>query len=163
MSPERRQPRYESWVERQIREAAERGEFDDLPGAGKPLRGLDDPDPDWWVRRKMAAEGIDAADALPPALALRRERAGYPESLVEVTREESVREILRDYNARVLEERRRPTFGRASPILAPTVDVEQVAEQWRALRAARAVEDHLPPDPAEGSPAPRRRWWQRWR
>ena len=35
-----RKPRgvsFESWVERQVREARERGAFDDLPGAGKPL------------------------------------------------------------------------------------------------------------------------------
>ena len=31
----------ESPVEKQIREAMERGEFDDLPGAGKPLEGLE--------------------------------------------------------------------------------------------------------------------------
>jgi hypothetical protein len=29
---------YESWVERQIREATERGEFDNLPGAERPRR-----------------------------------------------------------------------------------------------------------------------------
>jgi DnaJ family protein C protein 28 len=28
---------WESWIEQQIREAQERGEFDDLPGKGKPL------------------------------------------------------------------------------------------------------------------------------
>ena len=31
---------YESWVERQIREATERGEFDNLPGQGEPIKGL---------------------------------------------------------------------------------------------------------------------------
>lgn len=152
---------HETWIERQIREATERGDFDDLPGAGKPLRGLDDPDPDWWVKRKMAAEGIDASDALPPALLLRRERASYPESLTDVADEASVREVLRDYNARVLEERRRPTFERMSPVLAPTVDVDELVEQWRTMRAQReatAVEQATsqPPEP----PA-RRRWWRR--
>jgi hypothetical protein len=33
--------RLESLVEKQIREAQEQGEFDNLPGAGKPLRGID--------------------------------------------------------------------------------------------------------------------------
>jgi len=42
---------YESWVDKQIREAQERGDFDDLPGAGKPLPHLGDPDDaDWWVK-----------------------------------------------------------------------------------------------------------------
>lgn len=31
---------FESWIDRQIREAQERGEFDDLPGAGEPIKGL---------------------------------------------------------------------------------------------------------------------------
>lgn len=31
--------RYESVVDRQIRQARERGEFDNLPGMGKPLPG----------------------------------------------------------------------------------------------------------------------------
>ena len=30
-----------TWVERQIREATARGEFDNLPGAGKPIEDLD--------------------------------------------------------------------------------------------------------------------------
>ena len=33
-------------------------------------------------------------------------------------REDAVREVLRDYNRRVLEERRRPTFGQMPPVLA---------------------------------------------
>jgi len=33
---------FESWIEQQIREAQEKGVFDHLPGAGKPLSDLDD-------------------------------------------------------------------------------------------------------------------------
>jgi hypothetical protein len=50
----RKPPRisWESWVDRQIREGIERGEFDDLPGAGRPLADLDGPhDELWWVRK----------------------------------------------------------------------------------------------------------------
>jgi hypothetical protein len=32
---------FETWADRQIREAEERGEFDDLPGKGKPIPDLD--------------------------------------------------------------------------------------------------------------------------
>jgi hypothetical protein len=48
-----REPRgsYETLPERLIREAIESGEFDDLPGAGRPLPGAGDPDDElWWVR-----------------------------------------------------------------------------------------------------------------
>src|SRR5215207_7741046 len=64
--------RWESPVEKAIREAQERGEFDDLPGAGKPLPDLGDPDdPLWWLRRKAEREQLDLSPALPPRPALR--------------------------------------------------------------------------------------------
>lgn len=44
--------RYQDAVEEQIREAMERGEFDDLPGRGRRLELRDD-DPAWWARRKI--------------------------------------------------------------------------------------------------------------
>ena len=62
---------WESSVERQIREGIERGEFDNLPGAGKPLEGLDGPhDEEWWVKQKLRREQVSG---LPPALAVRKE------------------------------------------------------------------------------------------
>ena len=48
---ERKRPdiTFESWVERQIRVAQERGDFDNLPGAGKPIPHYGD-DELWWVK-----------------------------------------------------------------------------------------------------------------
>lgn len=56
--------RFESYAERQIREAMERGEFDDIPGAGRPLSGLGSVhDPEWWasgfIRREQARARAD--------------------------------------------------------------------------------------------------------
>ncbi len=43
---------FESHIDRIIREATERGEFDDLNGTGKPIPGMGTRDEDlWWVRR----------------------------------------------------------------------------------------------------------------
>jgi hypothetical protein len=54
---------YESWIERQLREAVERGEFDDLAGAGEPLAVLNEPyEPTWWVKRWIEREGISRAE-----------------------------------------------------------------------------------------------------
>ena len=65
----------ESWVERRIREAIERGEFDDLPGEGEPLEILKEPyEPTWWVKRWAQREGITAAE-LREALGKRRRSA----------------------------------------------------------------------------------------
>jgi hypothetical protein len=50
---------WESWIDRQIRRAEERGEFDDLPGAGRPIPDLDKPfDELWWVKDKLRREGL---------------------------------------------------------------------------------------------------------
>ncbi|WP_226344105.1 J-domain-containing protein [Agilicoccus flavus] len=152
---------HESWVEKQIREAMERGEFDGLPGTGKPLDLGDPDDPDWWAKRKMAREGLDTADALPPVLALRREAATYPEALLDLGSEDGVRAVIRDYNARVVAERLRPVVGRAMPAVAPRLDVEETVARWRELRAARAAELAAAAPPAD-PPAPPRPWWSRW-
>jgi hypothetical protein len=63
-------------VEQQILDAQERGDFDNLPGAGKPLRIRDPDDPDWWVKGLMEREQISGV--LPPPLALRKERRELP-------------------------------------------------------------------------------------
>ena len=43
---------FESVADRQIREAMDRGEFDDLPGSGQPLPDAGAPyDPTWWAKR----------------------------------------------------------------------------------------------------------------
>jgi hypothetical protein len=52
--------RFESLPERLIREAMEAGEFDDVPGQGRPLSGAGTPDDDtWWVRGWLKRNGFD--------------------------------------------------------------------------------------------------------
>ena len=69
-APARRMEQQALWVDQQIRRAMARGDFDDLPGAGKPIRGLGSThDPDWWVKNLIERERITGV--LPPALALR--------------------------------------------------------------------------------------------
>ena len=150
-------------MERAIREAQERGEFDDLPGAGKPLKDLGDTDdPMWWLRRFVEREQLDLTAALPPALQLRKEAAAFPGSLADLRTEEAVREVLEDFNRRVRRDRLRPPDPGMPQLLAPTVDVEELVEQWRELRAAShpAVVD---PPVTTGEARPRRRWWRRGR
>lgn len=48
---------FESWIDKQIREAEERGDFATLKGRGKPLPdGLNTTshDEQWWIKQKMA-------------------------------------------------------------------------------------------------------------
>ena len=45
-------------AENRIREAIEEGQFDDLPGLGKPIPDIDEPyDPDWWAKQWIRREG----------------------------------------------------------------------------------------------------------
>jgi hypothetical protein len=159
MGQQRRQEGYESPVDRAIREAQERGEFDNLPGAGKPLDLRDAGDPDWWIKRYAAREQLDLGGALPGALGLRKEAAGYPESLADVANERTVREILEDYNTRVLADRLRPAVGSLPPLLAKTIDVDDMVRQWRELRETRAAA--VPADPPPTPVTPRTPWWRR--
>ena len=134
---------WESPVERAIREAQERGEFDNLPGTGKPLRSLGDPereDPDWWVRQLAEREHLDLSGALSPPLALRKEAATFPGSLLDLRTEASVRAVLEDYNHRVKTDRLRPGVGSTFPIWAPLVDVDDLVAQWRTLRQEKAAQ-----------------------
>ncbi|MFT4216983.1 MAG: DUF1992 domain-containing protein [Micropruina sp.] len=116
---------YESWIDRQIREATERGAFDNLPGAGKPLNL--DPDEDWWIKAKLAREDLGAL--LPGPLQLRREVERIQDTLADVTREEVAREILDDLKARIREHYLRP--GTGPRIIVRLVDVEAELDAWR--------------------------------
>lgn len=118
---------YESAVDKTIREATERGEFDNLAGAGKPLPMRHSGDPDWWAKGLLEREQI-APDL---TVSLRREADGFPASLLGLSTEDAVRAVLEDYNDRVKADWRRPRVGRTSPIVARRVDVEAMVGQWR--------------------------------
>jgi hypothetical protein len=121
----------ESWVEKQIREAQERGEFDDLPGAGKPLPGMTGHyDEMWWVKEAVRRENLSA---LPPALALRKEAEDLSAGITDARSETAVRDIVADYNARVLDVLRRPQEG---PFVVPRrLDADEVVAAWQQRRA----------------------------
>jgi hypothetical protein len=119
---------WERIAENRIREAMQAGEFDNLPGAGKPIPGLKDADPNWWVKGLLEREKIPAP--LPPALALRREVQDLPETLRDCRSEAAVREIVDDLNRRILALRRRPPDG--PPVFVRTVDPDEAVREWRA-------------------------------
>lgn len=119
--------RWESFVDRQIREAQERGEFDDLPLAGKPLPDLHRPHDDlWWIRRKMKEEDLTY---LPPALQLRRDVESAREAIASMRTEAEVRQVVGDLNERIRYANRTALHGPASTVVP--LDVEEVVDQWR--------------------------------
>ena len=121
----------ESLAEKAIREAIERGEFDNLPGAGKPLNLSRSGDPEWWVKNLVEREG-DVP--LGGAVSLRREADTFPESLADMPHEAAVRAVLEDFNARVAADWRRPQIGKGTPVVARKVDVDAMVERWKAMK-----------------------------
>jgi hypothetical protein len=163
-APAKRMEQQTLWVDMQVRRAMERGDFDDLPGAGKPIKGLGSThDPDWWVKNLVERERITGV--LPPALALRKEDAELDGVLDRETTEEAVRRAVADFNRRVVEARRQLQGG--PPVITPTRDEDAEVAAWRARRAERRerqralLEATSTPSgvPAEG----RKRWWHRKR
>jgi hypothetical protein len=144
--------RHEDWVERQIREAQERGAFDDLPGAGQPLPGLDRPfSAERWAVDWIRREGGDTGALLSPLLVLRRERAALLASLAELPSEADVRTVATDFNRRLLDQYRHPQDGPFIPV--GVIDVDEAVASWRATRPVTR------PAPATAPPRGRRRWW----
>ncbi|MFD7443756.1 DUF1992 domain-containing protein [Streptomyces sp. NPDC059909] len=124
---------FESWVDKQIREATERGDFKNLPGFGKPLPGNGDAyDELWWIKGKMHREGMAV---LPPTLALRKEAEDALEAAGRAPSEAAVRRIIEDINEKIAAAVRRPPPG---PLLGLTpYDVDEVVRTWRQKRDAR--------------------------
>jgi hypothetical protein len=121
-----------TWVERQIREAAERGEFDNLPGAGKPIADLDKPhDELWWVKDKLRREHLSY---LPPTIALRKEAEDALAAAHQAGTEGEVRRILADINRKITEGNRKAAEG--PPLNLTPFDVERVLQTWRERRGS---------------------------
>ncbi|MGW2169889.1 DnaJ family domain-containing protein [Streptomyces sp. NPDC001705] len=125
---------FESWVDRQIREAEARGEFERLSGAGKPLATEMESAYDelWWVKRKMAREGFSV---LPPALALRKEAEDALEAALKAPSERVVRRIVEAVNVKIRDMLLKPPPG--PPLGRKPYDVDEVVRQWRERRAER--------------------------
>ncbi|HET8928587.1 MAG TPA: DUF1992 domain-containing protein [Microbacterium sp.] len=146
-----------AYVETAIQQAIRRGEFDDLPGAGKPLRGLGGShDPDWWIRRKIETEQLRGLG--PPAIMLRVENAELDDRLDELAREQDVREALEDFNRRVIEARRQLLGG--PPVVTPTRDVDAEVQAWRQRREARRAAERAQ-RAADDARSDRPRRWRR--
>ena len=143
-----------------VRDAMNRGEFDNLRYAGKPIPGIDDPDPDWWIKRLIKRENISGLG--PPALLLRVEDEEFEERLDRLPSERQARDAVAGFNARVIDARRQLLGG--PPVVTPLRDVEEEVRNWRQRRG-------LAPDPLpESGPAPEephrtgsRRWMNRMR
>ncbi|MGW4119791.1 DnaJ family domain-containing protein [Nocardia sp. NPDC004711] len=144
---------FESWIDKQVREATERGEFDNLKGAGQPIPpGA--ADEDWWLRNYLKREGLGGDALLPESIILRRERERIQETVRDMFSEQDVRATVASLNDRIVHYLRMPT-GPHVPI--GPLKVDDVVETWRAERkSARPPRVSAPLEPI----ATERSWWR---
>lgn len=149
---------YESHIDRAIREAAERGSFDNLPGAGKPLPPNDSGGDDFLRRWAIAEQS--GSSFLPVSLQLRKEAHDIKARVAAERSEQRVRDIVADLNSRISNEIRMPTSQ--PPLAIRQLDANEIVGQWRTERERRAAENaaalaELQPAAAKDH----RRWWRR--
>jgi len=160
--------RFETWIDRQIREAQDRGEFDGLAGAGQPIPDLDEPHDELrWVRQKLKRENVSF---LPPSLALRKEAEDARAAAVAARSEADARRILDEINRRIRAALKFPLDGPAVTVMP--IDVDRVVAEWQAAHSVPPPvfgDEEEPPDragpgrPAAAAGSTRRRWWWRRR
>ncbi|SFB89958.1 protein of unknown function [Nocardioides terrae] len=142
----------QTWVDLQVRAAMERGEFDDLPGAGKPIEGLGtEHDPEWWVKKLVERERLVV---LPLSVQLRKEDASLDGELDRLSTEKAVRAKVEDFNERVI--KARYALPEGPPLITMPRDVDATVTGWAARRAERLAARRTTHEET-----PPRRWWRR--
>lgn len=124
--------RHQRGVEAQINEAMRRGQFDQLPGAGKPLPNRGQPlSEDWWVREKVAREQI-GFDNLPTTLRLAKQLEELEPTIDKFRTVSKVRQWLEELNDEIKRAQLGPVDG--PPRTLRQVNIEETVQQWRERR-----------------------------
>ncbi len=105
-------PGYEKIVEQRIKEAMEKGEFDDLPGKGKPLPLEDDSHVPEDLR--LAYKVLKNADCLPPELLEKKEILQMEDMLAKIPDEKERYKLIKKINFKIM---KLNEMGRKSPLL----------------------------------------------
>jgi len=143
-----------SWIDQQINEAAERGAFDDLPGAGKPLPDRGPDAAQAWLHEYLRREGESADALLPAPLKLRKEVERLTGTVRDMRSEQEVRAVVAAINERIREWRRIPV---GPPVYLRLVDEEAMVARWREAQPAPSRAPEVP----AAAPSSRRSWWRR--
>ncbi len=117
---------FDSWIDQLIKRAQEEGDFDNLPGAGKPLPDLEEVyDPSWWVKKLVRRQRISM---LPPALSIKLEAERALEKARKLRSEKQVRKHIEALNAKIARVNAQTTHGPPTSLTA--LDVESIVRRW---------------------------------
>ena len=105
-------PGYEKIVEQRIKEAMENGEFENLPGKGKPIPIEDDSHVPEDLR--LAYKLLKNADCLPPELLEKKEILQMEDMLASVPDEKERYKLIKKINFKIT---KLNVMGKKSPLL----------------------------------------------
>jgi hypothetical protein len=103
---------YEKIVEQKIKEAMDNGEFDNLPGKGKPLPLEDDSHVPEDLR--LAYKLLKNADCLPPELLEKKEILQMEDMLAAIPDEKERYKLIKKINFKIM---KLNVMGKKSPLL----------------------------------------------
>jgi len=106
---------FQKIVEKKIKEAMDKGEFDDLPGRGKPIAFEDDSNIPEDLR--LAFKVLKNADYLPPELQLKKEIRQMEDMLEGIPDEKEKYRQIKKINYKIMQLN---LMGKKSPLLEET-------------------------------------------
>lgn len=125
---------FEKFAEQQLKAAFEAGEFQRLPGHGRPIPGIDEPlDENWWIKKKLRDEQVSL---LPPLLEAKRDIQQTRERIRTIRSETRVRVELEKLRDRVRKALDSP--APSPPVYVMPVDLESELAAWRRERGPSA-------------------------
>lgn len=106
---------FQKIIEKKIKEAQVRGEFDDLPGSGEPLKIEDDSHVPEDLR--LSYKILKNANCLPPELQLKKEIRQMEDMLEKIQDEKEMYRQLKSINYKIT---KLNILGKGSPLLEET-------------------------------------------
>jgi hypothetical protein len=123
---------WDQLAEERILEAQAEGQFDDLPGFGKPIPGIDDPhDELWWIKDKLKREQLSS---LPPALAIRLDVEKTLAQINQLHAESEVRQAVAALNERIRKSSFAVVWG--PPVDVMPLEADEIVNHWKSVKAA---------------------------
>lgn len=117
-------------AEAKIEQAIREGEFENLPGFGKPLNlDLTNDNEFWWLREKAKRENLSV---LPPALILKREVQKRLDRMMELDSAEQVTRAVIELNQWIIGANLKVLWGPPSEV--QPLQVDAVVQKWNDRR-----------------------------